>query len=112
MILKSHIITALRNFPKRCFFAFYFTHRVATKEKLQIGTLKALGFKNRRILCHYTSYGLFIGVVGTALGIGAYALILFIFRKRERARVFINSLCAAALSAFLALALLLFIANN
>lgn len=44
-------------------------HRVATKEKLQIGTLKALGFKNRRILCHYTSYGLFIGVVGTALGI-------------------------------------------
>lgn len=43
-------------------------HRIATKEKLQIGTLKALGFKNRRILIHYTSYGLFIGLVGTALG--------------------------------------------
>lgn len=43
-------------------------HRVAVKEKLQIGTLKALGFKNRRILIHYTSYGLFIGLVGTALG--------------------------------------------
>ena len=43
-------------------------HRIATKEKLQIGTLKALGFKNRRILRHYTSYGLFIGIVGTALG--------------------------------------------
>ena len=43
-------------------------HRIATKEKLQIGTLKALGFKNRRILRHYTSYGLFIGLVGTALG--------------------------------------------
>ncbi len=43
-------------------------HRVATKEKTQIGTLKALGFKNRRILRHYTSYGLFIGIVGTALG--------------------------------------------
>lgn len=44
-------------------------HRIATKEKLQIGTLKALGFKNRRILLHYTSYGLFIGVVGTAFGV-------------------------------------------
>lgn len=46
-------------------------HRIATKEKLQIGTLKALGFKNRRILLHYTSYGLFIGLFGTALGIAS-----------------------------------------
>lgn len=45
-------------------------HRIATNEKIQIGTLKALGFKNRRILRHYTSYGLFIGLVGTALGTG------------------------------------------
>ncbi len=44
-------------------------HRIATKEKTQIGTLKALGFKNRRILRHYTSYGLFIGLVGAGLGI-------------------------------------------
>ena len=44
-------------------------HRIATKEKQQIGTLKALGFRNRRILLHYTSYGLFIGVVGTAFGV-------------------------------------------
>ena len=44
-------------------------HRIATKEKTQIGTLKALGFKNRRILFHYTSYGLFIGLTGTGLGI-------------------------------------------
>jgi len=44
-------------------------HRIATKEKTQIGTLKALGFKNRRILRHYTSYGLFIGIVGTLLGV-------------------------------------------
>ena len=43
-------------------------HRIATKEKLQIGTLKALGFRNRRILRHYTAYGLFIGLVGTGLG--------------------------------------------
>lgn len=45
-------------------------HRVAAKEKTQIGTLKALGFQNRRILLHYTSYGLIIGLVGTALGTG------------------------------------------
>lgn len=44
-------------------------HRIATKEKTQIGTLKALGFKNRRILRHYTSYGLIIGLVGAGLGI-------------------------------------------
>ena len=44
-------------------------HRIATKEKTQIGTLKALGFKNRRILRHYTSYGLFIGIAGTLLGV-------------------------------------------
>lgn len=43
-------------------------HRIATKEKLQIGTLKALGFRNRRILRHYTAYGLFIGLGGTGLG--------------------------------------------
>ena len=44
-------------------------HRVATNEKVQIGTLKALGFKDRRILLHYTSYGLVIGLVGSAFGI-------------------------------------------
>ena len=43
-------------------------HRIATKEKTQIGTLKALGFKNRQILLHYTSYGLVIGLIGTGLG--------------------------------------------
>lgn len=44
-------------------------HRLAAKEKTQIGTLKALGFKNRRILAHYTSYALMIGLIGSALGI-------------------------------------------
>lgn len=45
-------------------------HRIAANEKVQIGTLKALGFRDRRILVHYTSYGLIIGLFGTALGIG------------------------------------------
>ena len=43
-------------------------HRIATNEKTQIGILKALGFKNRTILVHYSLYGLFIGIVGSALG--------------------------------------------
>ena len=44
--------------------------RIAVNEKVQIGTLKALGFKDRRITRHYTVYGLLIGLLGTVLGIG------------------------------------------
>lgn len=44
-------------------------HRIAAKEKTQIGTLKALGYKNKRILIHYSSYAFAIGIVGAALGI-------------------------------------------
>ena len=44
-------------------------HRIAAAEKTQIGTLKALGFKDRRILRHYTSYAAMIGIVGTVLGV-------------------------------------------
>lgn len=55
-------------------------HRIAANEKTQIGTLKALGFCDRRILRHYTSYGFFIGIagaaIGTALGYGLAAVII------------------------------------
>ena len=44
-------------------------HRIAANEKVQIGTLKALGFRDRKILIHYTSYGLMIGLVGVMLGV-------------------------------------------
>lgn len=44
-------------------------HRIAANEKVQIGTLKALGFKNRKILLHYTSYGFLIGLLGAAAGV-------------------------------------------
>lgn len=44
-------------------------HRIAANEKVQIGTLKALGFQNRRILRHYTSYGFFVGLMGLLLGV-------------------------------------------
>ncbi len=44
-------------------------HRIAAREKTQIGTLKALGFKDRRIVRHYTAYAFVIGLLGTAFGI-------------------------------------------
>lgn len=55
-------------------------HRITANEKTQIGTLKALGFKNKRILLHYTLYGLFIGlfgcIVGIALGFGIATIVV------------------------------------
>lgn len=44
-------------------------HRISANEKVQIGTLKALGFRDRKILLHYTSYGLMIGIVGLVFGV-------------------------------------------
>ena len=45
-------------------------HRICVSEKTQIGTLKALGFQNGKIIRHFTAYGLFLGAVGSLLGIG------------------------------------------
>ena len=45
-------------------------HRLTVNEKMQIGILKALGFKDRKIIVHYSSYALFIGILGSILGIG------------------------------------------
>lgn len=54
-------------------------HRIAANEKVQIGTLKALGFRDARILRHYTSYGLFIGIAGGIAGIAlGYGIAAFI----------------------------------
>ncbi len=44
-------------------------HRVCVNEKIQIGTLKALGFRDKKIIRHYTSYGLFIGIAGSIPGV-------------------------------------------
>lgn len=45
-------------------------HRISANEKVQIGTLKALGFRDRKILMHYTFYGLMIGLIGLIFGVG------------------------------------------
>ncbi len=44
-------------------------HRLVAKEKTQIGFLKALGFKDRRIKLHYTSYAVMTGIIGTVIGV-------------------------------------------
>ena len=50
--------------------------RVVKRERIQIGTLKALGFSNLKVTSHYVSYGFWVSLVGALLGIilGKYFL--------------------------------------
>jgi putative ABC transport system permease protein len=50
--------------------------RVVKKERTQIGTLKALGFSNNKILLHYISYGFWISLFACIVGliIGYFAI--------------------------------------
>ena len=43
--------------------------RVVKKQRTQIGTLKALGFSNRKVLFHYMGYGFWISLVASIFGI-------------------------------------------
>lgn len=42
--------------------------RVVKKQKIQIGTLKALGFNKRKITAHYVGYGFWISLLGVIFG--------------------------------------------
>jgi putative ABC transport system permease protein len=42
--------------------------RIVNAQRIQIGTLKAVGFKNRTILLHYVSYGFWLSLAGSLLG--------------------------------------------
>lgn len=42
--------------------------RIITSQRMQIGTLKALGFKKGKILWHYISYGFWVSLAGSVLG--------------------------------------------
>ena len=59
--------------------------RMTNSQRTQIGTLKALGFSKNRILIHYVSYGIWLGLIGGLLGllIGPLIIppILFIMQK-------------------------------
>ena len=51
-------------------------NRFVKKQRTQIGTLKALGFKNRKIINHYVGYGFIISLVASIVGLlaGKYGL--------------------------------------
>ena len=66
-------------------------HRICASEKTQIGTLKALGFKDRRILVHYSAYALIIGLLGTVLGVAiGYGLGWFIMNPDSAMATYID----------------------
>ena len=43
--------------------------RVVKKQKIQIGTMKALGIKNSKIVMHYVGYGFFVSLAAAIFGI-------------------------------------------
>lgn len=43
--------------------------RIVSHQRTQIGTLKALGFKDRTLIIHYISYGFYLTVIGSILGL-------------------------------------------
>lgn len=43
--------------------------RMVENQRTQIGILKALGYKKRSILWHYASYGVYMGLLGSFLGL-------------------------------------------
>ncbi len=45
--------------------------RLLSRQRVQIGTLKALGFSTRRIMIHYMSYGFVLSLAGSILGAAA-----------------------------------------
>ena len=51
-------------------------NRFVKKQRTQIGTLKALGFKTSKITLHYISYGFVISLISSALGVIAGKYIL------------------------------------
>ena len=44
-------------------------NRIIKKERVQIGTLKSLGFSNQKILLHYIGYGFYVSLVGVIFGL-------------------------------------------
>ena len=43
--------------------------RITADQRVQIGTLKALGIRNRKIRLHYLSFGFLVGGAGSILGV-------------------------------------------
>ena len=43
--------------------------RVVKNQRIQIGTLKALGFNNKKIILHYIGYGFWISIIASIVGL-------------------------------------------
>lgn len=43
--------------------------RIVNRQRTQIGTLKAIGFENKPLILHYLSYGFYLTLIGSLLGI-------------------------------------------
>ena len=43
--------------------------RIVNRQRTQIGTLKAIGFEDRPLIIHYLSYGFYLTLIGSVLGI-------------------------------------------
>ena len=43
--------------------------RIVSRQRTQIGTLKAIGFENKPLIIHYLSYGFYLTLIGSVLGI-------------------------------------------
>ena len=43
--------------------------RVISAQRMQIGTLKAMGYSNKSIILHYLSYGFVLSLLGSAIGL-------------------------------------------
>ena len=43
--------------------------RIIKKERVEIGTLKALGFSNNKVLFHYIGYGFWISIIASIVGL-------------------------------------------
>lgn len=50
--------------------------RITVGQRTQIGVLKAMGFSRRRILAHYISYGVWIGLAGGLIGLFSGPLVI------------------------------------
>lgn len=50
--------------------------RIVSKQRTQIGTLKALGFSKKKITRHYVAYGFFLTLLGGGIGAVAGPLVL------------------------------------
>lgn len=57
--------------------------RISTNERIQMGVLKSLCFKRKKIARHYSLYGLIIGIIGTLIGcVLAYGIAYYIINPK------------------------------